>query len=247
MAGHCLGTHLISNIAAVALALTPTPRFCLIIVCFFAACIFASGFSCVCLVSALSLSRMTNGGALSGTAGAQIFLGFILIVIDISSMGMYKGFSVTTYTGFVFGIFYIVTGSLGVAAGSAVSRAKSSTRCLTITSMVMSVLSILNSFGLAIYVGTWVAFYAVLDRFSVFGVRYGAAAAAALCGVALAMYIIMFLMSIVVCVMASRAMSSSRSTVTHVTHVVQQPGVVYNAQQQTQTYAYPAGQPVPKV
>ncbi|XP_055357773.1 uncharacterized protein LOC129602693 [Paramacrobiotus metropolitanus] len=202
---------------------------------------------------------MGNGSGIGATGGTQLFCGLVLILIDIINMGMYYGISWNTWMPLIFGIFYVITGSFGVTAGNAANRSQGSARCLAITSLVMSILSILNSFALIIYTGILVAGYSVINNYSG-GYYYFDSGPLGFTAAALVFFLITFIVSIVNCVMATRVMSSSptTTTVTHVTHVVQQPGMVYGVQQQypgqpaypgQQPYPgaqpYPAGQPAP--
>ncbi|XP_055353497.1 uncharacterized protein LOC129599311 [Paramacrobiotus metropolitanus] len=174
----------------------------------------------------------------------QLLCGVAIFLAEVLSLSLYE-YSGTVYSGIVLGIFYIITGSIGTAAGSSARNPAGSGRCLAIASLVMSILSILNAFSMIIWCSVFLDIAWYLDSYF-FIIRYYGVRVV---GTQLAFFIIVFIASIVMCVFSTRAMKAMRSntmtTVTHVTHLVPQQGMVYNVAQYPgqQFAAYSAQQP----
>jgi hypothetical protein len=182
----------------------------------------------------------------------QLICGVALFCTDIANSVMFGGASllVGLAYGFWGGIFLIITGSLGAAAGkklppgvSAVER-----KCLLIASLIMSILSSLNTFGLCIWFGTWVAASGLTCSGA-----YGCYDLLPISAAFLAFTLIAFISSFGQIIAAGMNLCNmpSYSVTTYTTSGQQQnpPGVVYVASppQQNAQQPYPPqqGQPLP--
>ncbi|XP_055349811.1 uncharacterized protein LOC129596527 [Paramacrobiotus metropolitanus] len=98
---------------------------------------------------------MAGNGAKMGTGhmiglGAGLCVcGLLLIILDIVFFALY--IPITGSTGIIFGIFYIITGAITIAAGKTTQANQDNARCLMIAALVLSILSLLDAFGMLIF------------------------------------------------------------------------------------------------
>ncbi|XP_055353522.1 uncharacterized protein LOC129599336 [Paramacrobiotus metropolitanus] len=94
----------------------------------------------------------SNAEATIALAIIQLLGGVIIFVADAIPLAV-QYIPLTNFVGIILGLFYIVSGALGVAAGASQLKPVPSTgaRCLAVSCFVLNIVSVLSSFSMLVW------------------------------------------------------------------------------------------------